>query len=325
MLGQFDWVPGLGRGLVFGGVAVMGSMLAWAQVAAPQANPGPAGAPQPPATAKAGAQNNAQPLPAAEPAAPVAANAQTRPGLGLNFDPQVKDGLSIAAVPAESAAALAGLRQGDRIVSVDGRQFTTQRQLQAYLSGQYGRRVPVIIDRGGQQYNVQLDIDQAGNEVAWLGVFLQETEDQAGQPAGARITQVYPAGPAARAGLRPGDIVQQMNGQAVAGPAELIGFVEEMKPGAKAELAVLRGEQQVKIPAVLGNRSHFIYHGGQQDEFGGGGRFSDSSEFGNVPPHAMQLEQDRRMAEQHQRIEEELRKLQDEVRKLREALQPRAN
>jgi hypothetical protein len=194
------------------------------------------------------------------------------------------------------------------------------------LGGQFGRRVPIVIDRGGQQYNVQLDLDQPGGDAAWLGVFLQESE---GQQAGARITQIYPAGPAARAGLRPGDVVQQINKQPVAGPAELIGMIEEMKPGAKAELAVLRGNQQVVIPTVLGNRSHFIYYGGGRDSERDGqqrdGQFSEDDEFGNIPPHAMQLEHDRRMAEQHQRIEDELRKLQEEVRKLREALAPRNN
>jgi S1-C subfamily serine protease len=251
----------------------------------------------------------------------------------LEFDAQAQGGLSIRTVQPETLAAQAGLRQGDRIVTVDGRQFANQRQLQAYLSGQFGRRVPIVIDRGGQQYNVVLDFDQPGDG-AWLGVFLQDAEEQqpGAQPAaGAKIIQVYPAGPAARAGLRPGDVVQKVNKQAVAGPAELIGQIEELKPGAKAELTVLRGNNQpVTIPVILGNRSHFVFHrGGQDGQFAGGqpgsGQFDEDDEFGNIPPHAMQLEHDRRMAEQHQRIEEELRKLQEEVRKLREALMPRNN
>jgi hypothetical protein len=78
---------------------------------------------------------------------------------------------------------------------------------------------------------------------------------------------------------------------------------------------------------VLGSRENFVFYGDDEDygRRGGneeGGRFDDD-DYGRIPPHAMGLEHDRRMAEQHQRIEMELRKLQEEVRKLREALQAR--
>ena len=86
-----------------------------------------------------------------------------------------------------------------------------------------------------------------------------------------------------------------------------------------------RGQQHIPVTAVLGSRDQFVFHrGGQEDfQFDDDRQFGEDDEFGNIPPHAMQLEHDRRMAEQHQRIEQELVKLQEEVRKLREALQPR--
>src|SRR5215204_2901934 len=212
-----DHVAGVGRWLVFGGVALMGSVIALAQVAAPPP-PAPGAAPttrtQPtPGTVTAPAQ--------AAPARPNAAGERTqsteparaglenriaasaegtqRSGLGIEFNPQTEGGLSIANIRPDSTAAQAGLRAGDKFISVDGRTFTSPRQLQAYLSGQFGRRVPIIVDRGGQQMNVQLSLNQPAGDVAWLGVFLQDNE---GQQTGARIIQVYPAGPAARAGLR---------------------------------------------------------------------------------------------------------------------------
>jgi hypothetical protein len=45
-----------------------------------------------------------------------------------------------------------------------------------------------------------------------------------------------------------------------------------------------------------------------------------NSGWDNIPPYAMQLEQERRSAEQHQRIEEEIRLLRQEIAKLREEL-----
>jgi hypothetical protein len=120
-------------------------------------------------------------------------------------------------------------------------------------------------------------------------------------------------------------VIEQVNQRPVAGSAELIGLIEEMRAGERLELAVIRGEQRITLPAVLGSRDQFVFYRGREDDrFDGDRGFGgEDDEFGNVPPYAMQLEHDRRMAEQHQRIETELRKLQEEVRKLREALQQR--
>lgn len=104
----------------------------------------------------------------------------------------------------------------------------------------------------------------------------------------------------------------------------MIGTFEAMEPGRRTELVVLRNNQRATLTATLGSRDNFLFHGQSDDQFTqgrGNGRFDEDDEFSNVPPYAMQMEHDRRMAEQHQRIEDELRKLQEEVRKLRDALQ----
>jgi S1-C subfamily serine protease len=228
--------------------------------------------------------------------------------------------LTVSQIEEDSIAAQAGLRTGDRIVAVDGQTMANQRQFQAYLSGQYGRRVPVIIERDGRQYTVQLGMRRPATDGAWLGVYLN---DQEGDQPGALITQIYPAGPAARAGLRPGDVVLQMDGKPVAGTPELIAVVEMLEPRQSVEFFVRRGQNEITVPVTLGSRNSFVSYGEDEDFDDGGEQFAENDEFSRIPPYAMQLEHDRRMAEQHQRIEMELRKLQEEVRKLREALQPR--
>ena len=40
-------------------------------------------------------------------------------------------------------------------------------------------------------------------DTAWLGVFLSENDRNQGNQQGAMVTQIYPAGPAARAIIRP--------------------------------------------------------------------------------------------------------------------------
>jgi C-terminal processing protease CtpA/Prc len=231
--------------------------------------------------------------------------------LGFQIDQQAADGIVVGEVEAESGAARAGLRNGDRIVSVDGRELRNPRQFRAYMGGLYGRPVPIIIDRGGQRYTVQLPPMDAQDSGPWLGVYLQDNEQD---QQGATITNVYPSGPAARAGLRRGDVILQLNGQQVASTPDLISMIDEFQPQEQVEFLVRRGDQEMQVPAVLGSRENFVFH--RQ----GGTEFDSDDEFAGIPPHAMGLEHDRRMAEQHQRIESELIKLQDEVRQLREML-----
>jgi len=126
--------------------------------------------------------------------------------------------------------------------------------------------------------------------------------------------------------LRPGDTILSVNEQAVESAPDLIATVEQHKPQSKVNLRVMRGDQQLEAVATLASRDSFIFHQASYDEEGGRGRRmpdrgGEDDAFGNIPPYAMQLEHDRRMAEQHERIETELRKLQEEVRLLREALQ----
>jgi hypothetical protein len=89
----------------------------------------------------------------------------------------------------------------------------------------------------------------------------------------------------------------------------------------------------VKIPVTYGSRDSFVAanhnaYGGHATYYGPqdqNGQFAqrEHSEFDDVPPHAMSLENDRRNAEQHQRIEEEIRQLREEIRQLREELKQR--
>ena len=245
------------------------------------------------------------------------------PTFGIQFGEQAQGALSIAKIEADTDAARAGLQVGDRIISVDGRNLTGQRQLLAYLSGQFGRVVPIVIERGGQRYTIQLTPSHTSNDGPWLGVYLQDNEEN---QTGARIIRVFPAGPAARAGLRTGDVIQQLNGKEVASTPDLIAMIDELDPRAQAQFVVLRGDQQVTIPVALGNRQNFVFYGDRNDQRNDNNSENNNNnddEYSDIPPYAMQLEHDRRNAEQHQRIESELRKLQDEVRQLRELIEQR--
>ena len=236
--------------------------------------------------------------------------------------------LQVTGVEENSLAAQAGIRQNDKVISVDGRTFTTVRQLDAYLASQGGRRVPIVIDRNGQRLTLNFTAPQLAADTAWLGVFLQQGEANA---QGAQITQVYPSGPGARAGLHPGDTIVQADDQKIETPADLVTLIQQSEPQQQMEFTVMRDNQSVKVPVTLGSRQNFRpqanyqanyprTYANDQEQPPGGEFQGEEDEFSDVPPHAMGLEHDRRIAEQHQRIEDEIRQLREEIQKLREEL-----
>jgi two-component system OmpR family response regulator len=72
--------------------------------------------------------------------------------------------------------------------------------------------------------------------------------------AGAAIAEVNKGGPAARAGLRAGDLVVSINGELVENTRELVRAVSGVNPGTVAHLRVRRGNQTVELAVVVGRR-----------------------------------------------------------------------
>lgn len=84
----------------------------------------------------------------------------------------------------------------------------------------------------------------------WLGVTL-DTEDK---HPGATVAEVSRGGPAARAGLRAGDLVTGLNGAPIAGSRALIRNISEIPPGSTARLHVHRSGGDVELPVAVGKR-----------------------------------------------------------------------
>jgi len=79
---------------------------------------------------------------------------------------------------------------------------------------------------------------------AMIGVGLEPARDGRGAIApGAQVRTVMPSGPAARAGLRPGDLITAVDGQAVSSPAQLTQIVERSGVGRAMAVQVRRQGQ----------------------------------------------------------------------------------
>jgi Do/DeqQ family serine protease len=72
---------------------------------------------------------------------------------------------------------------------------------------------------------------------------------------GALVTGVLQDGPAARGGVRPGDVVVQVDDTPVADAASLLWTVATQPPGRRTTLVVVRGAERLKLTVELGDRA----------------------------------------------------------------------
>jgi serine protease DegS/serine protease DegQ len=96
----------------------------------------------------------------------------------------------------------------------------------------------------------------------WLGVEVGNVVVSAnsGLPAAARgatVVDVYPGGPAAQAGLQPGDVLLQMSKQPIIDPADLRTREAEMAPGSEVQISGLRAGEPFHAQVVLAQRPTF--------------------------------------------------------------------
>ncbi len=92
----------------------------------------------------------------------------------------------------------------------------------------------------------------------WLGVVIQEVNKDLAEsfglerPAGALVAQVMDGGPAARSGLRVGDVILSLDGKSIVMSADLPHLVGALKPGSKARMEVVRDGDRKMLDVNIG-------------------------------------------------------------------------
>jgi serine protease DegQ len=94
----------------------------------------------------------------------------------------------------------------------------------------------------------------------WLGVGMREVTPDIAEsfgmktPRGVLISAIYQEGPAARAGVKPGDIVLSIGGRAVNDEKALLNQVAGMKPESITTLGIYRDRREVNLKVTIGKR-----------------------------------------------------------------------
>ena len=154
------------------------------------------------------------------------------------------------------AAEAAGIKIGDRIISFDGKENPTWRNIQDDALISPDKDVAVIVERGGQRMPLTVKPsreDIGGSAVGDLGM----VPDAGVEPV--EVGLVSPDSPAAQAGLQPGDRVLAFNGQTVRNSQELSSQIRENKD-APATLSIERNgqRQDIQTQARLDNGTYRI-------------------------------------------------------------------
>lgn len=151
-------------------------------------------------------------------------------GVSLKGTDIYDDPAEIAACPANTPAAKAGLKPGDKIVEIDGAQIERQAQLRHALGARYaGDTVRVAALRGSERIEASIELTDKIEpfQHPFLGV-LPARDSKAG---GVSIRYVYPGSPAAGLGIVAGDRITDLSGKPIkdAGTLQDVVATQELK------------------------------------------------------------------------------------------------
>jgi serine protease Do len=169
------------------------------------------------------------------------------PALAKEFKLKDSTGALIGDVTPKGPADKAGLKSGDLLVEFNGKKVTDSRHLKLEVARtQPGETVPVKILRDGTSKTLEVTVktlpgteslaknDKASDDTGTLnGVGVTDLDEQARQQLkapetinGAVVTEVKPDSAAAEAGLKPGDIIQEINRKPVKSAEEAVRLTE---------------------------------------------------------------------------------------------------
>jgi Do/DeqQ family serine protease len=202
--------------------------------------------------------------------------------LGVSIQPVTSDiaaslglkdvrGILINSVSAGGPAEKAGVQRGDVILQLDGKDVNDPNQLRNEVAAHSpGSDVTLTISRNGNQQQVRAKLGTLTQQTAenaqggaeggsggklGIGVapLTPELASQLGLRSGTQglvVSSVDPSGPAAQAGLREGDVIQEVNRQPVRSTDDLRNAVQK-SANRPLLLLINRGGQTAYVPVPV--------------------------------------------------------------------------
>jgi S1-C subfamily serine protease len=198
--------------------------------------------------------------------------------IGATDENAAHPGAVVRQVTPNSPAAKAGLQGGDVITRVDGRQVDDpQTLLNVLAQHKAGDKLKFQVLRDGKEKSLDVTLGTrparrpvegaAGTPfprerpTAFLGVQVVPMEELTPRlkerlgitgEQGLVVMEVLPDSPAAKAGLRHGDVITGINGQEMKNPNQFRSAITKAGAGKEVRLEVLRGKEEKDLDAKLG-------------------------------------------------------------------------
>jgi serine protease Do len=184
--------------------------------------------------------------------------------LADSFGLKKPGGALVSSVEKDSPAAKAGLEPGDVILRYNDRDVTSSRDLPVLVADTApGSRARLDVMRKGETTHIDVTVgemknanvespDVAGQDHGRLGLVVRplnpDEQKQAGVTGGLVVEDV--TGPAAKAGIEPGDVILSLNNTPVTSAGQLQRLVA--KAGKRVALLVKREDAKIFVPVDLG-------------------------------------------------------------------------
>jgi serine protease Do len=140
---------------------------------------------------------------------------------------------------------------GGPLFNLNGEVVGINSQIYSRSGGYMGISFAIPIDVAN---NVQTQLVSSGKVTRGrIGVQIQEVNAQLAdsfnldRPRGALVSQVLPDGPAAKAGLKAGDVILSVDGKSVERSTQLPSVISAIKPGNSAKVEVWREKESKTI------------------------------------------------------------------------------
>jgi len=252
-----------------------------------------------PSMPRAGAPKPAPPAPPDPPAPPAAPIEELLPPQGwlgiVLSDEGAEEGATVTGVKPDSPAEKAGLKEGDRILDLDGRKVRRARDVRSAMRDlEPGDTVQIRIQRKSQEKTLtatvgkpperallglgprwhsgaepefmeQFDMLRAGRN--YLGVrVLSMTEDlrayfKAPRGRGLLVSRVEEDTPAGKAGLRAGDVIIAVDGKGISDRSDIAQALSDHEAGDRVPVKIIRDGAEKNLDVEIAERHAPRRHG----------------------------------------------------------------
>ncbi len=178
--------------------------------------------------------------------------------LGIHVAPDGKGKLIVSEVAVDSPAAKLGIQRGDVLSQLDGRPVETPESLRSQvLSRSPGETIKLALLREDKTIEVTATLAATSRPMSLsqqrpvLGVKVGEPKEG----EGVAVTSVTADSPAAKAGLKVGDVLHKFDGTVLTTPSKLTDLIAERKPGDTIALGMKWEEKNVELKVQLGSET----------------------------------------------------------------------